>query len=253
MSKNKLAKFAEMETFPHVFQFPAKIVRNEDSNFEMQGKWNEKFFGNSNPIVLELGCGKGEYTVGMAEIFPEKNFIGVDIKGARMWRGAKYSFEKKIPNVAFLRTRIEMLHYFFGENEISEIWLTFPDPQMKKITKRLTSSGFLKLYSRFTAENALIHLKTDSNFLFTYTMELLKLNHFPIEFSTDNLYEIASDHPILSIKTFYEEQWIERGIPIKYIEFKLEKRIEILEPEVEIEHDQYKSFGRRPKQETTKN
>jgi len=252
VSKNKLAKFAEMETFPHVFQFPAQIVVNEHPNFEMKGKWNKSFFGNSNPIVLELGCGKGEYTVGMAEIFPKKNFIGVDIKGARMWTGAKYSFEKKIPNVAFLRTRIEMIHYFFDENEVSEIWLTFPDPQMKKVSKRLTSSGFLKLYSRFTVENALIHLKTDSNFLFTYTKELAKLNQFPVEFSTDDLYHVAYNNPILDIKTFYEQQWLERGIAIKYIEFKLQKKAEILEPDLEIEHDQYKSFGRRPKYQTTK-
>ena len=136
MGKNKLSKFADMEEFPHVFQVSSHELR-EGTVFEMKGKWNELFFKNDHPIVLELGCGKGEYTVGLGKLYPQKNFIGVDIKGARLWTGAKQSFEDQMPNVAFLRTNIEMIHHFFAENEVSEIWLTFPDPQMKKVTKRI--------------------------------------------------------------------------------------------------------------------
>ncbi len=146
MGKNKLAKFADMESFPHVFQLSSHALR-EGFEFDMKGKWNKVFFKNDNPILLELGCGKGEYSVGLAELFPNKNFIGVDIKGARLWTGAKDSFDKKMTNVAFLRTNIEMIQHFFGENEVSEIWLTFPDPQMKKVTKRLTATNLYEIVS----------------------------------------------------------------------------------------------------------
>ena len=243
MGKNKLAKFAEMEEFPHVFQVSSHAVR-EGESFEMKGKWNELFFKNSNPIVLELGCGKGEYTVGLAELFPDKNFIGVDIKGARLWTGAKQSFQAAMKNVAFLRTNIEMIHHFFAENEVSEIWLTFPDPQMKKVTKRLTATNFMKSYQQFLKNEGLIHLKTDSNFMFSYTCEMVKENQFPVVFSTDNLYESDLTDPILGIKTYYEQQWLERGLTIKYIQFLSEKRTKFVEPEIEIEHDSYHSFGR---------
>ena len=243
MGKNKLAKFAEMEEFPHVFQVSSHAVR-EGESFEMKGKWNELFFKNSNPIVLELGCGKGEYTVGLAELFPDKNFIGVDIKGARLWTGAKQSFQAEMKNVAFLRTDIEMIHHFFAENEVSEIWLTFPDPQMKKVTKRLTATNFMKSYQQFLKENGIIHLKTDSNFMFSYTCEMVKENQFPVVFSTNNLYESDLADPILGIKTYYEQQWLDRGLTIKYIQFISEKRTEFIEPEIEIEHDSYRSFGR---------
>ena len=243
MGKNKLAKFAEMEEFPHVFQVSSHAVRGGTS-FEMKGKWNELFFKNNHPIVLELGCGKGEYTVGLAQLFPDKNFVGVDIKGARLWTGAKESYLKELKNVAFLRTNIEMIHHFFAENEVSEIWLTFPDPQMKKVTKRLTATNFMKTYQQFVKNNGLIHLKTDSNFMFTYTHEIVKSNQYPIVFSTNDLYNSDIKDPILEIKTYYEQQWLSRGISIKYIQFKLEKRDEFIEPEVEIEHDTYRSFGR---------
>lgn len=243
MGKNKLAKFAEMEEFPHVFQVSSHAVRDGVS-FEMKGKWNEIFFKNDNPIVLELGCGKGEYTVGLAELFPDKNFIGVDIKGARLWTGAKQSFQKGMKNVAFLRTNIEMIHHFFAENEVSEIWLTFPDPQMKKVTKRLTAANFIKSYQQFLKSNGLIHLKTDSNFMFSYTCEMVKANGFPVQFSNDNLYASDLNDPILGIKTYYEQQWLERGLTIKYIQFLSEKRTEFIEPDVEIEYDSYRSFGR---------
>ena len=243
MGKNKLAKFADMEEFPHVFQVSSHTLR-EGISFDMKGKWNELFFKNDHPIVLELGCGKGEYTIGLGKLYPEKNFVGVDIKGARLWTGAKESHETGMTNVAFLRTNIEMIHYFFAENEVSEIWLTFPDPQMKKVTKRLTATNFIKAYQQFVKPNGLIHLKTDSNFMFTYTCEMVKANNFPVAFSNDDLYASNLQDPILAIKTYYEQQWLERGLTIKYIRFLLEKRETFIEPEIEIEHDAYRSFGR---------
>jgi len=243
VGKNKLAKFADMEEFPHVFQVSSHDVR-EGGNFEMKGKWNELFFKNDHPIVLELGCGKGEYTIGLSQLYPDKNFIGVDIKGARLWTGAKESFEKSMKNVAFLRTNIEMVHHFFAENEVSEIWLTFPDPQMKKVTKRLTATNFMKTYQQFLKVNGLMHLKTDSNFMFTYTREMVKANQYPVVFSNDDLYASDLNDPILSIKTYYEQQWLDRGLTIKYIQFMLEKRTAFIEPDVDIEHDVYRSFGR---------
>ena len=243
MGKNKLAKFADMEEFPHVFQVSSHDLR-EGRIFEMKGKWNELFFKNNHPIVLELGCGKGEYTVGLSQLYPDKNFVGVDIKGARIWSGAKESFEKGMKNVAFLRTNIEMIYHLFAENEVSEIWLTFPDPQMKKVTKRLTATNFMKSYQQFVKPNGFIHLKTDSNFMFSYTCEMVKANNYPILFSSNDLYASDLQDPILGIKTYYEQQWLERNLSIKYIQFMLEKRVEFIEPDVEIEYDAYRSFGR---------
>jgi tRNA (guanine-N7-)-methyltransferase len=243
VGKNKLAKFADMEEFPHVFQVSSQAVR-EGKSFGMKGKWNELFFKNDHPIVLELGCGKGEYTVGLGELYTEKNFVGVDIKGARLWTGAKESFEKSMKNVAFLRTNIEMIDHFFAENEVSEIWLTFPDPQMKKVTKRLTATNFIKSYQQFVKPDGLIHLKTDSNFMFQYTCEMVKANQFQVIFSNKDLYASDLRDPILGIKTYYEQQWLDRGLTIKYIQFLLEKHKVLLEPDVEIEHDAYRSFGR---------
>ncbi|GAB1416221.1 tRNA (guanosine(46)-N7)-methyltransferase TrmB [Paludibacter sp.] len=243
MGKNKLAKFSELETFPHVFQVASHEVLS-GKQFDNKGKWNQLVFKNNNPIVLELGCGKGEYTVGLAEMFPNKNFIGVDIKGARIWKGAKESFQKNMNNVVFLRTNIEMTNHFFDADEVSEIWLTFPDPQMKKTNKRLTSTNFMKLYQKFVKKGGLIHLKTDSNFMFTYTTEMIKANNYQVVSATDNLYETIFDDPILNIKTFYEQQWLERGLNIKYIKFMLEHRDDFIEPEIEIEKDSYRSFGR---------
>lgn len=243
MGKNKLAKFAEMASFPHVFQFSSQDILS-GKTIENKGKWNELVFKNANPIVLELGCGKGEYSVGLAAMYPDKNFIGVDIKGARMWTGAKDSFEKGMKNVAFLRTNIEMIHHFFAPDEVSEIWLTFPDPQMKKVTKRLTATNFMKSYQQFVKEGGFIHLKTDSNFMFTYTCEMVKANAYLIEVSTDDLYITVKADPILGIKTYYEQQWLDRGLTIKYIRFKLEKKDGFTEPDVVIEPDAYRSFGR---------
>ena len=242
MSKGKLAKFADMAAFPHVFEYPFSVVDNVP--FEMRGAWNERFFKNDHPIVLELGCGRGEYTVGLGHLFPEKNFIGVDIKGARMWSGAKESAETGMTNVAFLRTNIEIIDRFFAPGEVSEIWLTFSDPQMKKATKRLTSTYFMERYRRFLVDNGLIHLKTDSNFMFTYTRYMVEHNHLPVEVLTDDLYHSGLADEILSIRTYYEQQWLDRGLNIKYLRFRLPHEVELREPEVEIELDEYRSYNR---------
>lgn len=242
MGKNKLQKFDDMDSYPHVFQFPFSVL--QEKGFRMKGKWNSDFFKNNNPIVLELGCGKGEYAVGLAQKYPDKNFIGVDIKGARMWTGAKEAQEKKISNVAFLRTNIELIAEFFAENEISEIWITFPDPQMKKVRKRLTSTRFMELYRQILKPDGIIHLKSDSNFMYTYTCEMVKANHYPVIIQTDDLYNSDITDDILEIKTFYEQQWLERGLSIKYIQFICEPKDSLIEPEVEIEFDNYRSFNR---------
>lgn len=242
MSKGKLAKFADMAAFPHVFEYPFSVV--DHVPFEMKGKWNECFFKNNHPIVLELGCGRGEYTVGLGRLFPKKNFIGVDIKGARMWSGAKESAEAGMSNVAFLRTNIEIIDRFFDPGEVSEIWLTFSDPQMKKATKRLTSTYFMERYRRFLVDNGLIHLKTDSNFMFTYTRYMVEHNHLPVEILTDDLYHSGMADDILSIRTYYEQQWLDRGLNIKYLRFRLPHEGELSEPEVEIELDEYRSYNR---------
>ena len=259
MSKGKLAKFADMATYPHVFEYPFSVV--EDVPFDMRGRWREQFFHNGNPIVLELGCGRGEYAVGLARRYPDRNFIGVDIKGSRMWSGATESLREGLKNVAFLRTNIEIIDRFFAPGEVQEIWLTFSDPQMKKATKRLTSTYFLRRYRRFLVDGGLIHLKTDSNFLFTYTRYVVEENHLPVEVCTENLYgafnnssaESAID---LSIRTYYEQMWLDRGLQIKYLRFRLPATLngqpleEVLaEPDVEIEPDSYRSYNRERRQQ----
>ena len=242
MSKGKLAKFADMAAYPHVFEYPLSVA--DEVPFEMKGRWNEQFFHNDHPIVLELGCGRGEYTVGLARLFPDKNFIGVDIKGARMWSGATESLHEGLKNVAFLRTNIEIIDRFFAPEEVGEIWLTFSDPQMKKATKRLTSTYFMSRYRRFLTDNGLIHLKTDSNFMFTYTKYMVEHNHLPVEFSTDDLYHSGLVDNILSIRTYYEQQWLDRGLNIKYLKFHLPQDGELQEPDIEIELDDYRSYNR---------
>ncbi len=246
MSKGKLAKFADMERYENVFQYPYSVVDNVP--FEMKGKWGETFFKNNNPIVLELGCGKGEYTVELAKLYPDTNFIGVDIKGARMWTGATMALNDGLKNVAFLRTNIEIIDRFFEKDEVSEIWLTFSDPQMKNPRKRLSSTFFLERYRKFLVNNGTIHLKTDSNFLFTYTTCMVEHNKLPMLFHTTDLYhqEGIDDKTkqILSIQTYYEKMWIERGLNIKYMKFSLPGNTQLVEPEVEIELDDYRSYRR---------
>lgn len=242
MSKGKLAKFADMAEYPHVFEYPFSVM--EDVPFEMKGHWHRDFFKNDNPIVLELGCGRGEYTVGLGRLFPDKNFIGVDIKGARMWSGATESLNAGMTNVAFLRTNIEIIDRFFAPGEVSEIWLTFSDPQMKKATKRLTSTYFMNRYRHFLIDSGIIHLKTDSNFMFTYTKYMVEHNHLPVEFCTDDLYHSGLVDDILSIRTYYEQQWLDRGLNIKYLKFRLPQEGDLEEPDVEIELDDYRSYNR---------
>ena len=244
MSKGKLAKFADMETYENVFQYPFSVV--SDVPFDMRGHWNEQYFKNNNPIVLELGCGKGEYTVGLAKRYPHMNFIGVDIKGARMWTGATLALQEGLKNVAFLRTNIEIIDRFFAPNEVQEIWLTFSDPQMKNPRKRLSSTFFMERYRRFLKDNGIIHLKTDSNFLFTYTNYMVDHNQLPVELKTSDLYkqedQIYSE--AASIQTYYETMWLARGLNIKYIKFHLPHEGVLEEPNVEIELDDYRSYHR---------
>lgn len=246
MSKGKLQKFAEMETFKNVFQYPYSVV--SEVPFEMKGNWRNQYFHNDNPIVMELGCGKGEYTVGLARMYPNINFIGVDIKGARMYTGAKQALEEGLDNVAFLRTNIEIIDRFFDKDEVQEIWLTFSDPQMKNVHKRLTSTFFMERYRHFMVDNGIVHLKTDSNFLFTYTTYMVQKNRLPILQRTEDLYNTEGlderTKDILGIHTYYENQWIERGLSIKYMKFLLPQEGILEEPNVEIELDDYRSFKR---------
>ena len=246
-----------MERFDNVFQCGATQMneaRKAQGGFEpvileMAGQWRERFFHNDNPIVLELGCGRGEYTVGLAAKYPDKNFIGIDIKGARMWAGAKQAVEAGFKNVAFLRTNIEIITSFFARDEVDEIWITFCDPQMKKATKRLTSTYFMQRYQQIVKPNGIIHLKTDSPFLYTYTMEMLRLNPYPVLASTDDLYSRAAESDAVfddarALQTHYENQWLDRGMKIKYIEWQLSPLEHFEEPTIEIEKDSYRSYGR---------
>ena len=256
MSKGKLQKFAEMETFSNVFQYPYSVIENVP--FQMKGHWREDYFHNGNPIVVELGCGKGEYTVGLARMFPNVNFIGVDIKGARMHTGAKQALEENLSNVAFLRTNIEIIDRFFAPDEVQEIWLTFSDPQMKNPRKRLTSTYFMQRYRHFLQPGGTVHLKTDSNFLYTYTKYMVQRNQLPVLLSTEDLYHDEQLDPdtrsILSIHTYYENQWIDRGLNIRYLKFQLPAEGDLAEPDVEIPLDEYRSYKRtkRSSKETAK-
>ena len=245
MGKGKLAKFADMERYENVFQYPYSVIDNVP--FDMKGHWRLRYFMNDNPIILELGCGKGEYTVQLAEMFPDVNFIGVDIKGARMWTGATEALQKGLKNVAFLRTSIEIIDRFFDQDEVQEIWLTFSDPQMKNPRKRLTSTYFLERYRRFLVDGGLIHLKTDSNFLFTYTTYMVERNRLPLLFRTEDLYHspLATQHsPLITLQTYYEQMWMERGLNIKYMKWQLPHEGELTEPDIEIPLDDYRSYRR---------
>ena len=243
MGKGKLAKFADMETYENVFQYPYSVV--EHVPFEMKGHWHEQYFKNENPIVLELGCGKGEYTVELAKLYPQMNFIGVDIKGARLWKGAKEATEEKMGNVAFLRTRIEFIDAFFGPGEVSQIWLTFSDPQLRgSENARLTSPLFLQRYSHFLVPDGIVHLKTDSRFLYEYTQSVIRANRLEVLASGVDIYNaplvISSDagggvekslqdlDAVFEVQTFYETMFLKMGLPITYLAFRL-RRPDLLE------------------------
>ena len=223
MGKNKLARWAELETFRNVIQPETGEVFGKDHT--VKGNWNKEIFRNENPIILELGCGKGEYTIGLAERFPGNNYIGIDIKGARMWRGARTANERTIGNTAFLRTRIEFISSFFGKDEVDEIWITFPDPHPgnRNSNKRLTCPWFLNQYRNFLKNNGIIHLKTDNTELFNYTKSLAERNNLRIITATSDLYSEKSEDEILTISTHYESLYLKDGLKIHYISFRLEK------------------------------
>ena len=221
-SKNKLKRFKENETFNNVFQ-PTRdeLVQHK---FDLKGNWNDVVFKNSHPIVLELGCGKGEYSIALAKRFPNKNFVGIDIKGARFWRGAKTAIEQNINNVAFLRTQIELVEFAFGEGEVDEIWITFPDPQIKyKRTKhRMTNSEFLKRYKKILKADGVMNLKTDSEFMHGYTLGLLHGEGHEVLYANHNVYhQEGSPDEVTSIQTHYEGLYLEKNKPITYIRFKI--------------------------------
>ena len=221
-SKNKLKRFRENETFHNVIQPTREAL--VDANFSLKGKWCSSFFKNNNPLVLELGCGKGEYTVGLAKLYPNKNFIGIDIKGARFWRGAKTAIEDHMPNVAFIRTQIELIEFIFAENEVDEIWITFPDPQIKyKRTKhRLTNAEFLQRYKNVLNNTGVVHLKTDSEFMHGYTLGLLHGLGHEVEYANHDVYrQQGSPEEVTEIQTYYEETYLAKDKAITYIRFKI--------------------------------
>ncbi len=244
MGKNKLKKFADMETLECVYQYPFATLRNS-GGCPLRGRWDTEVFGaHKRPLTLELGCGKGEYAVGMGRLYPSRSFIGIDIKGARMWTGARQVNDEGLDNVAFLRTSIHLLPEFFAPAEVSEIWITFPDPQMRKVNKRLTGTHFLNIYRRVLAPGGVIRLKTDSPFLYAYTMAMIAHNSLPLLAATDDLYHSPLSSEVPPITTYYEQQWLSRGIPSKYIAWQIPEGTVLSEPDVDIEPDTYRSFGR---------
>ena len=222
MGKDKLKRFKENISFKNLFQPELSF---DSTNHELKENWQTEFC-NKNPIILELGCGRGEYTTGLAKLFPNQNFIGIDIKGARLWKGAKTATENKLINVRFLRTKVDFIEKFFGPEEVDEIWLTFSDPQPKKPRKRLTSPLFINRYKTFLKKNGIIHLKTDSDLLYEYTLDQIKEQNFTIIKNINDIYSSKSKlenklMDLLHIKTFYEEKWLKESIKIKYISFRL--------------------------------
>lgn len=221
-SKNKLKRFQENDTFQNVFQPTREEVVSGE--FALKGNWNNNFFKNNNPIVVELGCGKGEYTVGLAEQNPDKNYIGIDVKGARFWRGAKSAIDAGMSNVAFIRTQIELVDFIFANHEISEIWITFPDPQIKyKRTKhRMTNSEFLQLYKKILKPDGIVNLKTDSEFMHGYTLGLLHGEGHEVLYANHNVYvNEGSPQEVTGFQTFYEKQYLANNKAITYIKFKI--------------------------------
>jgi len=222
VGKNKLARWTELGSYENVIQPEIADVAGKDHH--IKGRWNDEIFKNNNPIVLELGCGKGEYTVGLANTFPNNNYIGIDIKGARMWRGAKTASEQKLSNVAFLRTRIEFITSFFSADEVAEIWITFPDPHSggRNSNKRLTSPWYLNSYRQFLKDKGLIHLKTDNKELYDFTNNVLIYNKLETILSTNDLHS-KKDENIISIRTHYEKIFLDAGLKINYLSFRLDK------------------------------
>ncbi|WP_288946057.1 tRNA (guanosine(46)-N7)-methyltransferase TrmB [uncultured Porphyromonas sp.] len=246
MSKNKQTKFAELDALPNVLQYPYKVLKGLEGRFPYRGVWGTKVFGNDHPIIIELGCGRGEYTVELARNHPENNYIGIDIKGNRMWSGATTAHREGLGNVRFLRAEIESLTSFFGDGEVSELWLTFPDPQMRKVRKRLTSTHFLMQYKQILRSPKLLHLKTDSQFLFTYTSLVAKHNGLEVlECYKDIDEEVSETSDLRRIQTYYESQWRGRGISIKYLKIALDNLSHTpIEPTEEVPWDSYRSYGR---------
>ena len=221
VGKNKHKKFADNETFTNMVQAPRTDLL--EKGLPLKGKWHKEFFKNHKPIVLELGCGKGEYTVGLGERFPDKNFIGIDIKGARMWRGARTATDNKMDNIGFLRTHIELIHNCFAKGEVSEIWITFPDPQIKyrRRKKRLTAPDMLEIYRKILTDDAIIHLKTDSQFLHGYTLGIAEGYGHKILDSSYDIDRQKADNELLKIRTNYEGIFRDKGMTITYIKFQL--------------------------------
>lgn len=222
--KNKLQKFAENKTFENLFEYSYERIMAE--GFPLKGHWGSDFFHNDHPIVLELGCGKGEYTVGLAQVHPEINYIGVDIKGARMWRGLTQARDEGLKNVAFIRTRIDQIEHFFGPCEVSEIWVTFPDPHPgegeRNARHRLTSPEFLDRYRKITGPDGILNLKTDSPIMYEFTLhEVIEKQSLPLLYATDDLYANADNLEVKNIRTFYEQMWLDQGLTIKYLRFKI--------------------------------
>ena len=229
MGKGKLHKFRENESFSCLVQPATEEVLGKDH--PLKGNWGKSMFRNDNPTVLELGCGKGEYTVALAERFPEKNYIGIDIKGARLWKGAKYATQQNLGNVAFVRTRVEFIESLFAEGEISEIWITFADPQEKKARKRLTHPRFLERYRHILSPEGTIHLKTDSRLLHNFTLETARCNGLTVLEHNEDIYGSGRADGLLSIQTFYEKNFLAQGIPITYMAFRLDNDGNLVEPD----------------------
>lgn len=240
-----------MAALPNVLEYPFGVLR-EGGTFPYKGRWHSEVFGNNNPIVLELGCGRGEYTVGLGRLYPDKNFVGIDIKGNRMWTGATTAHREGLDNVRFLRTHIEMLTEFFAHEEVTEIWITFPDPQMKKVRKRLTSVRFLQMYkSILDTDSGVLHLKSDSPFLYTFTKALAEHNGLTILEDIQDIHNNVPEESVLRmIRTYYESQWVNRGLTINYLALRLDNLSEAsTDPDIEIEHDSYRSYGRQRRSE----
>lgn len=242
MGKDKLRRFEENRSFKCLYQPEFEEVFRKD--YHMKGRWQADHFKNDNPVVLELGCGRGEYTVGLSRRYKDKNFIGVDVKGARLWRGAKSVTEEGISNAAFLRTRIEFIEWLFGPEEVSEIWITFADPQIRRDNKRLTAPMFLERYQKFLKDGGVVHLKTDSPYLHEYTLAMAEKNNLEILNLVKDVYKSIEEEVIsgeraelLSIMTHYEEQFLEQGHPITYMSFRLPRNKKIVAPE--WDHDRY--------------